>query len=143
MSLRCTGGWNTVLCIFKLQNRRWVVSFLPWPICDSTSPLPRISPCVHWRGDYKGPKGCLNILERKKISAVPTRNQVPIPQASTATTLKNKCTLFQWLVWVVTEFSTSLTLHNGWCLIEDNTLLLFCCYDYELWPNFLSPDICK
>lgn len=118
MSLRCKGGGSTVLCIFNLQNRRWVVSFLPWPICDCTSPLPRISPSVHWRWDYKGPKGCLSILERRNISAVPARNQVPIPQSSTTTILKNKCTLFQWLAWVVTVFITSLTLHNGSCLIR-------------------------
>ena len=119
MRLRCKGGGSTVLCIFNLQNRRrWVVSFLPWPICDSTSPLPRISPSVHWRGDYKDPKGCPNILERRKISAVPARNQVPIPQSFTTTALKNKCTLFHWLVWVVTVFITSLTLHNGGCLIR-------------------------
>lgn len=87
-------------------------------ICDSTSPLPRISPSCHWRGDCKGPEGCLNILERRKISAVPVRNQVPIPQSSTTTTLKNKYTLFQWLAWVVIVLNTSLTLHNGWCLIK-------------------------
>jgi hypothetical protein len=79
---------------------------------------PQNKPQCSLKRRLKGPKGCLNILERRKISAVPARNQVPIPQSSTTTTLKNKCTLFQWLAWVVIVFITSLTLHNGWCLIR-------------------------
>jgi hypothetical protein len=122
MSFRCKGSGSTVLCIFNLQNKwRWVVSLLPWSIYHSPSPLPGISSIVHWMG----PKQYFNILERMKISVAPARNQVPILHSSTTTTHKNKCTLFQWLEWVGIVFITSLTLHNGRCLIRRQPITFF------------------
>jgi hypothetical protein len=74
--MKTYGGWRYSSTILELDTRwRWVVSFTPRLLYSRGK-----VPCSHCIGGWVGPKACLDVVEKTKISC-PCRNLTPAVQS--------------------------------------------------------------